>query len=193
MQLPPVVRAAIETIRDSRAEANARYLDKRRMQWFNFAVYVGSLIISAVLVFGLSIFDGLEDVASWWRTVLTVISILSGFMITSMIFTGKVDVARTLNLEQLREVTQKLNFLLLFQLATLANSLICAFVTLIVCGLSKDSAQLDDLTWIALALFIVTIIKTSFVPLQIFEIHRFTHAALIAEKIEEIEQAIERG
>lgn len=139
---------------------------------------VGSLLIQ------LSIVSPIDK--DFWRAGLTAISVLSGFMVASMVFTGKIEAAKSLSLSELREVAAKSNYLLLYQIGTLANHLACLSLMLLVPSIAaKWPIVGGSVAVLCLGLFFVSIIRSVFIPLQIIELHRFTHAALLRDKREE--------
>lgn len=181
--LPPEIEAARQTL-------SAAYKDSmstRRAWASRVLLYFVTLAIGVVFGWAL-VFLGVVSPTSpdFWRGALTAISVLSGFMITTMVFTGKIDAAKNLSATELREVAAKVTHLLLYQFGTLTNHLVCLmalfFTPFVAATWSGASAIMAS---ISLALFFVSIIRSMFVPLQIIEIHRLTHAALMREKRDE--------
>ena len=143
---------------------------------------VGSLLGSLLMGLGL-VSTGDKDL---WRAGLTAISVLSGFMIATMLFTGKIEVAKSLTLSELRDVASKSNFLLLYQFGTLLNHFVCLIMMLLMPSLnSRWPSVAPSIAVVACGLFFVSMARSIFIPLQIIELHRFTHAALLREKREE--------
>ena len=121
-----------------------------------------------------------------WRAGLTALSVLSGFMIATMVFTGKIEVAKSLSVTELRDVTSKATHLLLYQFGTLVNHLVCLSGMFVVPSVAlRWPVAADSVAVVCLALFVVSIVRSIFLPLQIIELHRFTHAALLRDKRDE--------
>lgn len=181
--LPPEFRAAKETLQATRSEV----LPKKRDWWArmigNALLFIGGCAVSITL-FSLGVVT-ISD-KEFWRSALTAISILSGFMVATMVFTGKIEAAKSLNLAELRDVAGKSSYLLLYQIATLANHLVCLPLLLItpaVAAISQNTGMAIGI--VALGLFFVSIARSLLIPVQILELHRFTHKALLREKRDE--------
>lgn len=181
--LPPELQAAYETLAAARRDA----LPTRRARLGRVLAYLILLAAGAAIGAGLvssSMVTSKDN--DFWRAALTVVSILSGFMVTTMVFTGKIDASKSLTLSELRDVTSKISYLLLYQIGTLANHLACLSVMLLLPALAAQFPMIGDSpTVIGLALLFVSIARSLLVPVQIIELHRFTHAALLREKSEE--------
>lgn len=121
-----------------------------------------------------------------WRAALTAVSVLSGFMIATMLFTGKIEVAKSLTISELRDVSNKANYLLLYQFGTLLNHFACIVVMLLTPAIHTRWPDIaPSASILACGLFFVSLIRSILIPLQIIELHRFTHAALLREKRDE--------
>lgn len=178
--LPPEIEAAKQTLvaayRDSMPTRRA-WLS--RVLLYSVTLALGTLVGWALVAFGLVS----PTSTDFWRGALTAISVLSGFMVTTMIFTGKIEAAKSLSATELREVASKVTHLLLYQFGTLANHLVCLVAMFFTPSFAaRLPTAAESVAAISLAFFFVSIIRSIFVPLQIIEIHRFTHAALIRDK-----------
>jgi hypothetical protein len=121
-----------------------------------------------------------------WRAGLTALSVLSGFMVATMVFTGKIEAAKSLSVTELRDVASKATHLLLYQFGTLVNHLVCLSGMFVAPSVAiRWLVAADSVAVVCLALFFVSIVRSIFLPLQIIELHRFTHAALLRDKREE--------
>jgi len=181
--LPPELQAARQTLSAARKDA----LPTKDARMGRVALYVvllamGTLGGSVLVYFGI-VSPTDKD---FWRAGLTAISVLSGFMVATMVFTGKIETAKSLSLSELREVAAKSNYLLLYQIGTLANHLACLSLMLLVPSITvKWPIVGPTIAMVCLALFFVSIVRSMFIPIQIIELHRFTHAALLRDKREE--------
>lgn len=111
-------------------------------------------------------------------------------MIATMVFTGKVEAAKQLNYNQMQELTRRLSGLLLYQFYTLSNhlaALACVAVLPLVAQRSEYAG--DTATAVAVLLVTMSALRSVLIPLQIIELHRFNHAALLSEKAREAEEA----
>ena len=117
---------------------------------------------------------------------MTAISVLSGFMVATMVFTGKIEAAKSLSVTELRDVAAKSTHLLLYQFGTLVNHLMCLSGMFVAPSVAtRWPVAAESVAVVCLALFIVSIVRSIFLPLQIIELHRFTHAALLRDKRDE--------
>lgn len=180
---PPEVGAALETLRAARSAA----LPSAKARWGRRASYglawlIGTGVGFALVRVGL-ISPGDKEL---WRACLTAISVLSGFMIATMLFTGKIDVAKSLSLSELRDVSGKANYLLLYQFGTLLNHVLTLGILLLLPAFVTRWPLAGH--WgaaVACGFVFVSLSRSVLIPLQIIELHRFTHAALLREKREE--------
>jgi len=188
-KFPDDVQAALATMKVATSEAWPHRAMRARYAAFYFWIFaVGSWLGSiSVVMFGLD--GGNSEI---WKNTITALSVFCGFMIATMLFSGKIDVAKSLTLEQLRHVAAKSNHLLVSQMATLA----CHFMSLasvsIVTGFHEISPALSGYAIpVAFGFLAVSIIRAMLIPVQIIEIHRFVHAALLEEKRREISKELD--
>lgn len=149
-----------------------------------FAVFI-SLFSIGVCACAAALQFGLIDTPdrAFWRTCIMVLAILSGFIITTMVFTGKIEAFSLLSYSELRTVTNKITHLLLFQFGTLLNHLCCiAFVFLVPTISAHQPILSDGFAAIAIGLLAVSMFRSLLIPVQIIEIHRFNHAAMLRDK-----------
>lgn len=187
--LPPEIEAARRTLSAAcKGAMPTRRAWLRRVISYVAIIFLGVLVGSFLVSFGVVTPTDKE----FWRAGMTAVAVLSGFMITTMIFTGKIEVAKSLSVTELREVAAKVTHLLLYQLGTLSNHLICLFAMFVVPSVSaRWSFAGESIAIACLALFFASIVRSIFVPLQIIEIHRFNHAALLRDKRDEAEKDAE--
>ncbi|WP_295935174.1 hypothetical protein [uncultured Xanthomonas sp.] len=181
---PPEVSAAAETLAAARRDALPTKAAKRSR-----TVFYALTLISGGAIGHLLLQVGLIDPKDkdLWRAVLTATSVLSGFMIATMLFTGKIDVAKSLSISELRDVSLKANYLLLYQFGTLINHFTCLVMALLVPAIVSRWEQAGQPAAILICgLFFASLIRSTLIPLQIIELHRFTHAALLREKRDEV-------
>lgn len=189
-RLPPEIEAARQTLWAACKAA----MPTRRAWLSRVFLYIVILSIGAFIGVTLVSFSVVSPIdKEFWRAGMTAVAVLSGFMITTMIFTGKIEVAKSLSVAELREVTAKVTHLLLYQFGTLVNHLLCLFAMFVAPSLAtRWSAAGDSMAIICLSLFFASIIRSVVVPMQIIEIHRFTHAALLRDKRDEAEKDAEK-
>ncbi|MEB1942416.1 hypothetical protein VDR83_11105 [Xanthomonas campestris pv. campestris] len=187
--IPPEFESAKNTLRaasrDARLGANGF---KAQLGGFIFMFLIGAVSGFLLISYGLI----KPEVVDFWRAGATALSVLSGFMIATMVFTGKIEAAKSLSLSELRIVSGKINYLLLYQLGTLINHLFCILLMLVVplVGVQSYWGGITVAT-LCCALFFVSISRSMLIPIQVIEIHRFTHAALLRDKKNEVSAAAE--
>lgn len=130
-----------------------------------------------------------EDVL---RAVVTVVAILAGFMITTILFTGRPNGLSSLTSHELRDVRDKVSYLVLSQCLTLASHVACILFCLIFIGLFDSSAKTPVWVGIVLSgLVFNSILRASILPLQIWEVHAFALDVEISERIKAEKKVIE--
>lgn len=130
-----------------------------------------------------------EDVL---RAVVTVVAILAGFMITTILFTGRPNGLSSLTSHELRDVRDKVSYLVLSQCLTLASHVICVLFCLICIAIFDDSMKSSVWVGVVLSgLLFNSIMRASILPLQIWEVHAFALDVEISERIKSEKRIIE--
>lgn len=185
--LPPEVEAARQTL-----AATCKDAMPTRKAWLSrVLLYVVILAIGAV-VGSAAIASGVVSPADkeFWRAGMTAIAVLSGFMVATMVFTGKIEAGKSLSITEFREVARKISYLLLYQFVTLANHFTCLFAMFMTPAIASHWPEYaGTMGVVCLTLFFASIARSVFIPLQIIELHRFTHAAMMRDKSEEAAKA----
>ncbi len=181
--IPPEVAAAERTLKAAYADA----MPTREAKAARVLLYLVTFAIGALLgwtLVGLGVVSAAEK--DFWRAGTTAVAVLSGFMVATMVFTGKIEAAKSLSMVELRAVAAKVNHLLLYQFGTLANHLACILAMFLLPSVAAKFPVFGAAGAVAcLGLFFVSVVRSIFVPLQVIELHRFTHAALLRDKREE--------
>jgi hypothetical protein len=187
--LPDEINAATDTLRAAvRAAVPVKGLCQRYVLFYSSVCAIGAWAGLGLLEASLVVVQSMN----FWRSALTLLGVLSGFMITTMLFTGKIEVAKLLTLEQLEKVTEKSNHLLISQFFTLLNHVAATFLIGLITALDdKYAVNLQGLVPAAFGLLFISFFRSVLVPVQIIELHRFVHAALLEDKRREITNAVE--
>lgn len=115
---------------------------------------------------------------------VTVVTVLAGFVVTLMLFTGRTQGADRLSLSDADLYINKIVFLQFSQILTLIIHLLC--VTLCILWLLVQSVYdglgVDFMFALASGLMVLSLLRTLIMPFQIFEVHYFELNALRAEK-----------
>jgi len=181
--LPPEIAAAEKTLKAAYGEAVPTGQAKMaRVMWYLGTFAIGALVGWGLLRLGVVV----AAEKDFWRAGTTAVSVLSGFMVATMVFTGKIEAAKSLSMVELREVTSKINHLLLYQFGTLANHFLCILAMFILPSIATKYPLVGSGgAVLSLGLFFVSVVRSVFVPLQVIELHRFTHAAILRDKRDE--------
>lgn len=127
----------------------------------------------------------LKDVTTAFITVVTV---LSGFVVTLMLFTGRGEGANELGLDDAETYVDKLIFLQFTQIFTLIVHVFCvvlsvAFLLAVASGIDAFSSRIIFSS--STAFMALSIVRTLLMPFQIFEVHLFELTVLKQMKREE--------
>lgn len=135
--------------------------------------------------------ESLKDVVT---NVLTFASVLAGFMVTLMLFTGRTNGTKLLTVDQAPEYVQKVTYLLFSQAFTLIIHIFCIILCvawLFMLGV-KSAPEIN--CWLLVAVFGVvslSLFRTVLLPFQIYEVHLFELEAMLEEKYKEYEKSKE--
>jgi len=156
--------------------------------WLRYTVFYGMVLVLGAAAGHLLQRAGVVSAASTdgWKTATTLLTIVTGFMITTMLFTGKVEAAKSLNSVQLEMFTRKSNHLLFSQWVTLINHIFSLLGVALILALGDSHPAFSH--WVICAvtgLFPLSFLRSMLIPIQIIELHRFVHAALLREKQDE--------
>lgn len=158
-----------------RVVRNTSYATTRRVIGFGLPMLIGVVI---GIIFHAKISSNISE------SVLTLSGVLAGFVVTQMLFTGRVAGAELLGFEDVKEYAEKIIYLLWSQVLTLMVYLATALVALGHMTVDDKTPEVIGLMLSALLIgfLSVAIIRTVLLPYQIYEIHRFSLNALIHEK-----------
>jgi len=178
--LPDDLLAAARTIRTAAKEAAPSTGIWLRYFLFYGAVFaVGALaghFLQQLAIISAASEDG-------WKMATTLLTIVTGFMITTMLFTGKVEAAKSLNSVQIEKFTQKSNHLLFSQWITLINHIASLLGVAGILAIGSSQPRTGHvIVCLVMGLFFLSFLRSMLIPIQIIELHRFVHAALIREK-----------
>lgn len=154
-------------------------------------------LVGAALAYGfvrLGVRPGSEGaVKDVLTAVLTFSAVLSGFVVTLMLFTGRTDGAGALSIDAAQTYVAKVTYLLFSQAITLIVSLVCGLCCvgwlLINASLAPDAVA--KVLFIAVFGFLaLSTLRTLVLPFQIYELHNYALENLVAEKHAAFEQEL---
>jgi hypothetical protein len=117
--------------------------------------------------------------------ILTVSGVLAGFVVTMMLFTGKVDGAQSLNLEQAVDYRRKVVYLLWSQITSLGCyllTIVASILWLAFKEIESLSSGLPFISAVMIGFVSVSLARTFLLPYQIFELHNFSLNSLVEKK-----------
>lgn len=134
-----------------------------------------------------------ETIRSIIFGVMTLSSVLAGFLVTLMLFTGRSPSATALTLDQTENYVGKVKYLLFSQAATLVIHLLV--ITIAIAWLIAEAASSGIiLQRVLLSCFagtlLLSLVRTLLLPFQIYEIHEFELNSLISEKKNKIREQL---
>jgi len=115
--------------------------------------------------------------------------IVAGFVVTLMLFTGRIDNSGDMNYEAAKGFSVRLKFLLASQAATLFSSLMLCFSSsawIIVRGMNLGHWIVGFFWVIVFGLMMLCLVRMLALPMQIFEMHESWLDALIDSKEEQV-------
>lgn len=134
--------------------------------------------------------ESIQDIVT---AIMTLASVLAGFMVTLMLFTGRTSGTKVLTADQAPLYVEKITYLLFSQALTLIVHILCILLCMV--WLIAQSASADVI--VARALFAVCVgflalsmLRTLLLPFQIYEVHHFELNAMVDEKNREFMQSI---
>ncbi|GEM_PF-2420995 len=181
--LPDDLLAAVRTIKSAASEAAPS-----PGIWLRYSIFYGAVFAIGALAGHLLQRSGVMSSASadGWKMATTLLTIVTGFMITTMLFTGKVEAAKSLNSVQIERFTKKSNHLLFSQWITLINHIASLLGVAVILAIGETQPAFSH--WVVcgvMGLFFLSFLRSMLIPIQIIELHRFVHAALVREKQDE--------
>lgn len=117
--------------------------------------------------------------------VLTFVSVLAGFMVTLMLFTGRMEGAKVLTAKQAPVYVSKVTYLLFSQALTLVFHIAgaaAALAWLLINAVEVDGRVSYVMLVCAFGLLAVSMVRSLLLPLQIYEVHQFEFDALVEMK-----------
>ncbi len=131
----------------------------------------------------------LEDFKDIVASIITLSTVLAGFIVTLMLFTGRTSGATSLPLDSMEAYSEKVKYLLFSQVFTLAVHLLVAIGCvgwLLANAICSQSKIPDILLCITSGLLCLSLIRTMLLPFQIYEIHEFELDSIVIEKRNQI-------
>ena len=135
---------------------------------------------------------------SFQLAVLTFVGILTGFVVTLMLFTGRQNGMESLSLENAKQFKDKVIYLLWSQSATLTTYLLTAITALVWLAVVGDDPSFKDeavgnwaqmiLGSISIGFLLLAIVRTILLPYQIYELHNYSLSLLVHDKEKELDR-----
>lgn len=160
---------------------------------------ISAFVVPVVLggVFGKFAFVGIEPPAlePIMRSTLQFLAIVTGFMVTLMLFTGKAENTKILTSDDLRKYSKQVRFILFFQTMTLLNHLVTAVLILVWMSVASHPSWEIWLPYLTISIFAMlfnSLLRTFLLPMQIYELTSFGLESLIKERTKDETDAINK-
>lgn len=187
-----VQSSASATLKMFRAVSKARNFWSKQIFAFLAPVLIG-VFISYFVVPDISIFKDKGTLKDVITNIMTFGSVLAGFVVTLMLFTGRTDGANSLSVDQANDYISKVKYLIFSQILTLIVYLSCILTCLwwLVCyGLEFAPVYLNFSWHLTAGLLLLSVLRTVLLPLQIYEVHDFELQTLHDEKTDDYEKSV---
>lgn len=187
-----VQSSASATLNMFRTVSKARNFWSKQIFAFLAPVLFG-VTISYLVVPDISVFEDKSTLKDIITNIMTFGSVLAGFVVTLMLFTGRTEGANSLSVDQANGYISKVKYLIFSQILTLVVYLACILTCLwwLVCyGLGFAHVYLNFSWHLAAGLLLLSVFRTVLLPLQIYEVHDFELQTLHDEKADDYERSI---
>lgn len=135
--------------------------------------------------------EGLDSVVS---SILTLASVLAGFMVTLMLFTGRTTGTSSLTVDQLPRYIDKITYLIFSQAFTLFilifTSMLCIMWMVISSETTAWSPYIIIFGAVISGFIVLSLLRVILLPFQIYEVHRFELDSIYEEKVKEWEDSL---
>ena len=155
---------------------------------FLVGVVVSILILPPALV---DVSRDKETIVSLASGVLAFTGILVGFLVTLILFTGRLSYPKKTGIEELQFYVDRTRYMLYSQIVTLFSAIITTALVLIWSVLVAGNFNISSILIMghcASGFFSVCLIRSILLPLQIYEMHVSWMNALMAARRDEIEK-----
>lgn len=147
-----------------------------------------NLLVIILGVAGVYVYDGQID-KDILETVITFCGVITGFVITSMLFSGRSPYADSLSIDQAARYAIKMKYMLMSQANTLFAFLFClGFSVAAVLAMKANAVESTKaLCAVASGYFFLGSFRTLLLPYQIYDVHAFALDHLIEAKRQDSE------
>ncbi|UYZ82954.1 hypothetical protein MTZ49_10065 [Entomomonas sp. E2T0] len=131
-----------------------------------------------------------EDINNIISIIITILTVLSGFMVTLMLFTGRTSGAKTLTVDQISLYINKVSYLFFSQTLTLFIHIVCIILCLIwfIFQETTTNPTILNISLITcIGFFNLSLLRILILPFQIYEIHYFELISMEDEKLDEFD------
>lgn len=156
-----------------------------------------SIFIPALIgaILGYYILDYIDQ--NFVSSVMNAAGILAGFVITLMLFTGRVFGTESLDYESAVIYQDKITYLLWSQLTTFFSLLITVGTSILWAIVSNDVGKDSSNFWpyivniILISFMTLSALRTFLLPFQIYELHKFSLDQLVKQKRDEVNSSVQ--
>lgn len=127
--------------------------------------------------------------------IMTLASVLAGFMVTLMLFTGRTSGSNELTVDDAPVYVAKISYLLFSQSLTLIIHVGCVasgLIWLILNSIPVDVSVINTVFCLVLGFACLSLARTLLLPFQIYEVHHFELSAMVNEKNKKFREELKR-
>lgn len=163
------------------------------------AIFVPILLGAFVSYFLIAAFitepepEQLKNLSSTVSNGMTVITVLAGFTVTLMLFTGRTSNTKSLTADTAREYSDRVTYLLFSQSLTLVIHVVSIAACLswsFMQALEQEQLASPIMLSFTGGLVFLSFLRTLLLPLQIYDVHHFELSAMVEEKDKEFEGSL---
>lgn len=127
----------------------------------------------------------------FYSTAITVLGILSGFLMSLMLFSGRLSGAESLNYESSQLYRNKILYLLWSQTITLVIYILTAFLCMLWFAVAKEYQPVVSV--LVSGGLATSMVRSLLLPYQLVDMHKFSLDILVKSKLRERKEAIARA
>lgn len=139
--------------------------------------------------------EQLHSLISAVGSSMAVITVLAGFTVTLMLFTGRASSTKSLTADTAQAYVDKVTYLLFSQALTLllhVISVLACLTWIFIQSLQDDQLASPAVLSLTAGLVLLSLLRTLLLPLQIFDVHQFELRGMVDEKIQEFQESIKK-
>lgn len=137
--------------------------------------------------------EQLKGLSNAVSSSMATITVLAGFTVTLMLFTGRTSNTQSLTADTAQTYVDKVTYLLFSQALTLllhVLSIISCLIWILIQSLQQEQLASPIMLSLTAGLILLSLLRTLLLPLQIYDVHQFELSGMVEEKILEFEASL---